>query len=248
MSEDKNKVDSPYMTQEEFDKKMKYMTEVFPKLPFPRDWSDASIIGLDWKFRLSDVYHQKIDTNDVNVPIIMEQFCWFVANREPIPIELSSYVAQAFHDYLRGGQSLEVAFQIKGGVGANRKRDYDGNPYPKELCELMWEVVVNNLTIHKAKLINKKSESTLNDYLKKADLVDDALFHFIMTFETTKYRHLNEEEQERLKVFVPNYKYVAFNQKETLAKIKKKDEEFAEEMKLKARRTQFDADTSDKSK
>lgn len=246
MSDD-DKKDNHILTREEFDKQMKYMEEVFPNLPFPRDWSNAGIIGMDWKYRLSDVYHQKIDTNDNNVPIIMEQFCWFVANREPIPIELSSYVAQAFMDYLRGGQSLEVAFQIKGGVGANRKRDYDGNPYPKEIFELMWEVVVNNLTIHKAKLINAKSESTLNDYLKKVDLVYDALFHFIMTFETTKYRHLNEEEQERLKVFVPDYKYVAFNQKDTLAKIKKKDEESALKQELEKRRTQFDADTSDKS-
>jgi hypothetical protein len=115
-------IDEPYMTQEEFDKQMKYMTEVFPKLPFPRDWSDASIIGKDWKWALMDVYQQRIDTNDNNVPIIMEQFCWFVANKEPIPIELSSYVALAFQDYLQGGQSLEVAFQIKGGVGTNRKR------------------------------------------------------------------------------------------------------------------------------
>ncbi len=246
MSDD-DKKDKHILTREEFDKQMKYMEEVFPNLPFPRDWSDAGIIGMDWKYRLSDVYHQRIDSNDRNVPIIMEQFCWFVANREPIPLELSSYVARAFHDYLRHGQSLEVAFQIKGGVGANRKRNYDGLPYPRELFDLMWEVVANNLSIHKAKLISKKSESTLNDYLKKRDLVDDALFSFIMTFETTFYRHLNEEEQERLKVFVPDYKYIAMNQKSTLEKIKKQDEEFALKQELEKRRTQFNTDTSDES-
>jgi len=241
-------IDEPYMTQEEFDKQMKYWNEVFPRLPFPRDWSDANIIGKDWRYRLLDVYDQRIDSNDENIPIIMEQFCWFVANRKPIPIELSSYIARAFHDYLKGGKSLEVAFQIKGGVGANRKRDYDGYSYPRELFELMWEVVVENTPIYKAKLASKKSESTLNDYLKKADLVNDALFHFIMTFEVTKYRHLNKEEQERLKVFVPDYKYVAHNSKETIAKIKKRDEEEALRQELEERRTQFDADTSDKSK
>ena len=68
-----------------------------------------------------------------------------------------------------------------------------------------------------------------------------------MGLETTKYRHLNEEEQERLKIFIPDYKYVALNSKDTIAKIKKQDEEFALKQELEKKRTQFDADTSDKS-
>ena len=218
--------EEPYnLTAEELQEKINYFNEVFPKLPFPRDWSDASVIGSDWQWRLMDIYYEQVTDNSVNIPVVMEQFCWFVANRKPIPLELSSYIARAFHEYLRMDKKLEVAFRIKGdGVGKKVKKDYDGHAYPTDLFHLMWEVVAHGTSMHKAKLINKTKPSTLNDYLKKIHLVDDALFHLIMTIERTLYRHLSIDEQERILQFKPDFKYITLNSKESLSEIKKKDE------------------------
>jgi hypothetical protein len=231
----------PYeLIPEELQEQITYFNEVFPKLPFPRDWSDASIIGADWKLRLMDIDHQQITDNSVNVPVVMEQFCWFVANRKPIPIDLSSYVAKAFYEYLRMNKSLETAFKIKGGgVGKKVKKDYEGHSYPIDLFHLMWEVIVNETSMHKAKLINKTKSPTLNDYLKKMRLIDDALFHLIMTIETKFYRHLSADEQERILQFKPDYKYIAFNSEETLSKIKEKDEQSTIEAKKNALKKSF---------
>ena len=55
-------------------------------------------------------------------------------------------------------------------------------------------------------------------------LVNNALFHLIMTIESTFYRHLNADEQERILQFKPDHKYIALNSKESLSEIKKKDE------------------------
>jgi len=218
--------EEPYnLTAEELQEKINYFSEVFPKLPFPRDWSDASVIGSDWQWRLMDIDHEQVTDNSVNIPVVMEQFCWFVDNGKPIPAEMSNYIARAFYEYLKMNKSLEVAFRIKGdGVGKKVKKDYDGHPYPIELFHLMWDVIVNGTPIYKAKLANKTHSSTLSDYLKKMYLVDNALFHLIMTIESTFYRHLNADEQERILQFKPDFKYIALNSKESLSEIKKKDE------------------------
>ena len=79
----------------------------------------------------------------------------------------------------------------------------------------------------------------MNDYLKKMRLIDDALFHLIMTIETKFYRHLSADEQERILQFKPDYKYIAFNSEETLSKIKEKDEQSTIEAKKNALKKSF---------
>ena len=218
------------MTKEEQEEAWQKWKEEFPKLPFPRNFENSEVFGADWKMHLLDVYSEEIWDNSVNIPVIMEQYCWFVANKKPIPQELSYWVAHAFKDYLKNDKSLEQGFRIKkDDAGKKIKRDYDGSPFPRCLGHLMWAVVFEgNPLVDAKKLIQKEdkvSKSTLNDYVDNPRLVEMALFNVIMSIEVLEYRHLNKDEIERLKIFMPEYNYVALNSKESLAKQKIEDEE-----------------------
>ena len=225
------KKDNNELTDEEIKKYLdaweKHQQE-FPNKSFPRNYSNDEVFGSDWWNHFMDMEHwdEKIFGNSINIPVLMEQFCWFVKEKKPIPEELLDYVAKAFHAYLKNNETLERAFRITGGT--KLKRNYDGLPFPIPLGHYLWEVVFNGTDEKKAKknIQNRDNikKTTLNDYIENQRLVDMAIDNVIASIELSEYRHLNEDEQQRILKIIPSFKYIPTMSKEMLAKEKEKDE------------------------
>lgn len=255
---DNDKKDNHELTHEEVLKNLeeweKFKKE-FPKLPFPRNYDNATKFGTDWLDHLLDLDHDdpSFETK-LNVEVLMEQFCWFVKEKKEIPLPLSSFVARAFHDYLRNGKTLEQGFLLKGETGKKVKRNYDGLPFPISLGHYYWAVVVDGLDPLEVKKViqreDKVKKSTLNDYIDNERLVRMAVGNLIGSVEGLLYRHLNEEEQKRLAELtsdiLPDFKYIPMIPKEHLLKQKEKDEEEAlrrvKEARVEALKKQFGYD------
>jgi len=225
--------------------------EKFPKLPFPRNYSNEAKFGTDWLDHLLDLERKEhIFENSINVHVLMEQFCWFVKEQQEIPIHLSSFIARAFHDYLRHRKSLEQGFLLKGETGKKIKRNYNGNPFPIELGHYLWAVIVDGIDPVEAKKViqeeNNIAKSTLNTYMDNERLKLMALENVIGSVEVLEYRHLTEEEQKRLKDMFPKFPYIPMLSKDYLEKLKAKDESDAkkrqEEEKVEALKKQFGYD------
>lgn len=224
----------------------------FPKLPFPRNYTNEAKFGTDWLDHLMDLDRDDhVFEHSLNVAVLMEQFCWFVQERKEIPLLLSSFVARAFHDFLRHGKSLDQAFFLKGvGSGQKIKRDYDGNPFPISLGHYFWAVIVEGIDPVEAKKIIQKEDkvkkSTLNDYIDNKRLVQMAIFNLIASVEAMEYRYLNEEEQKRIADIIPDFKYIPHLTKENLQQLKEIDEtnskKKAKEEKVEALKKQFGYD------
>ena len=235
MSED-DKKDNHELTDEEVKSHLEAwekFKEEFPKLPFPRNFSNEAKFGTDWLDHLLDLDRDDpMFETSLNVEVLMEQFCWFVKEKKEIPLPLSSFVARAFHDFLRNGKSLEQGFLLKGdGSGQKVKRNYDGHPFPIPLGHYFWAVVVDGLDPVEAKKVIQKEDnvkkSTLNDYIDNERLVRMAVGNVIASVEAYEYRHLTEEEQKRLTNIIPDFNYIPMIPKEHLLKQKEKDEEEA---------------------
>ena len=233
MSDD-DKKDNHELTDEEVKNHLEAwekFKEEFPKLPFPRNFSNEAKFGTDWFDHLLDLDRDDpMFETSLNVGVLMEQFCWFVKEKKEIPLPLSSFVARAFKDFLRNGKSLEQGFLLKGdGSGQKVKRNYDGHPFPIPLGHYFWAVVVDGLDPVEAKKVIQKEDnvkkSTLNDYIDNERLVRMAVGNVIASVEAYEYRHLNKNEQERIANIIPNFKYIPMIPKEHLLKQKEKDEE-----------------------
>lgn len=202
--------------------------EEFPNKPFPRDFSANEKFGVDWWTHYADMEHwdEKFFGNSINVPVLMEQFCWFVKEKKRVPDELLSYVAKAFHEYLQNGKTLERSFRVTG--GSTVKRNYDGQQWPLPLGHYLWEVIFEGASEDDAKKSIQERDnikkSTLNDYISNARLVDLAITNVIASIELLEYRHLNEIEQGRIAKIIPGFKYIPTMTKEMLAKEKERDD------------------------
>lgn len=233
MSDD-DKKDNRELTDEEVKNALEAWEkwkEEFPKLPFPRNYSNEAKFGTDWLDHLLDLDRgQHIFENSINVHVLMEQFCWFVKERKEIPLPLSSFVARAFHDYLRNGKTLEQGFLLKGETGKKIKRSYYGNPFPIELGHYLWAVIVDGLDQVEAKKVIQKEDnvkkSTLNTYIDNPRLMAMALENMLGSVEALEYRHLTKEEQSRIREIqlFHDYEYIPLIPKEHLLKQKAKDE------------------------
>lgn len=255
MSDD-DKKDNHELTDEEVKNHLEAWEkwkEEFPKLPFPRNYSNEAKFGTDWFDHLLDLDRgEHIFENSINVHVLMEQFCWFVKEKKEIPLPLSSFVARAFHDYLRNGKTLEQGFLLKGETGKKIKRSYNGRPFPIELGHYLWAVIVDGLDQVEAKKVIQKEDnvkkSTLNTYIDNPRLMAMALDNVLGSVEVLEYRHLNEDEQNRIRE-IPlfhDFNYIPMMQKEYLEKQKVKDEadakKRAKEEKVEALKKKFGYD------
>ena len=253
MSDD-DKKDNRELTEEEINKQLeaweKHKKE-FPNLPFPRNFNNEAKFGTDWFDHLLDLDRDDpIFETKLNVEVLMEQFCWFVKEKKEIPLPLSSFIARAFHEYIRKDKSLEQGFRLKGETGKKIKRNYDGYPFPLELGHYLWAVIIDGLDQVEAKKViqkeNNVKKSTLNDYIDNERLMGMALNNVLASVEVYEYRHLNEEEQKRLKDLFPDLNYIPMLPKEQLLKQKEQDEEEAKrrvkEERVEALKKQFGYD------